>query len=457
MSLADIPDETAELKRRIAKLERMNGALMDHVERSTDRQGTAYSLFQTAITLDTRVRARTEELTNLMLSLERSNRALVEAKEEAEFANRSKTRFLAAASHDLLQPLNAARLSISTLADMPLGLEALVIAGQVERGLKTIEDLIKALIDISKLDAGVVRPNVRSISLNDVLEDVVAAFEPVASRKGLRFVVKTDQLAVETDPVLLKRILQNLVSNAVRYSKRGGVLVRARSRGGSCLIDVVDTGPGITPADRARIFEEFYRGEGASGDAEIGLGLGLSIVRRMTLALGHSLKVASRPGRGSRFRLRLAMAQGEVRERNETGAFMPPVSTTLAGSRIVVVENDAGAREALGRLLASWEATVVSAHGLEELKRELAGAAEPPHIALIDYHLDGGVCGLEVAAWLREVYGEKTPAIVTTADHTAEVAERVKAAGCELIHKPIKPAYVRALMSHLAPSVRRSE
>ncbi|MFC3691658.1 ATP-binding response regulator [Chenggangzhangella methanolivorans] len=457
MSLAEIPDDTAELKRRIAKLERMNAALMDHVERSTDRQGSAYSLFQTAITLDTRVRDRTEELTNLMLSLERSNRALVEAKEEAEFANRSKTRFLAAASHDLLQPLNAARLSISTLADMPLGVEALAIAGQVERGLKTIEDLIKALIDISKLDAGVVRPNVRSISLNDVLEDVVATFEPVASRKGLRFVVKTGQLAVESDPVLLKRILQNLVSNAVRYARRGGVLVRARSRGGSCLIDVVDTGPGITPADRARIFEEFYRGEGASGDAEIGLGLGLSIVRRMTLALGHSLKVSSKVGRGSRFRLRLALAQGEVRERNETGAFMPPVSTTLSGSRIVVVENDVGAREALVRLLVSWEATVVSAHGLEELKQALAGQSEPPHIALIDYHLDGGVYGLEVAAWLRATYGADTPAIVTTADHSAEVAAEVRAAGCELIHKPIKPAYVRALMSHLAPSVRRGE
>ena len=457
MSLAETYDETAELKRRIAKLERMNMALMDHVERSTDRQGNAYSLFQTAITLDTRVRARTEELTNLMLSLERSNRALVEAKEEAEFANRSKTRFLAAASHDLLQPLNAARLSISTLADMPLGTEALAIAGQVERGLKTIEDLIKALIDISKLDAGVVRPNVRSICLNEVLEDVAAAFEPVASRKGLRFLVKADKLAVESDPVLLKRILQNLVSNAVRYSRAGGVLVRARSRGGSCLIDVVDTGPGISVAERARIFDEFYRGEGATGDAEIGLGLGLSIVKRMTLALGHSLKVTSKLGRGSRFRLRLAMAQGEVRERSETGGFVMPVSTTLADLRIVVVENDVGAREALGRLLSSWEAAVVSAHSLEDLKRELLGSPEAPHIALIDYHLDGGLCGLDVAAWLRSAYGAGLPAIVTTADHSAEVAEEVRAAGCELIHKPIKPAYVRALMSHLAPSGRRGD
>lgn len=457
MSLAETHDETAELKRRIAKLERMNAALMDHVERSTDRQGSAYSLFQTAITLDTRVRARTEELTGLMHSLERSNSALVEAKEEAEFANRSKTRFLAAASHDLLQPLNAARLSISTLADMPLGTEALAIAGQVERGLKTIEDLIKALIDISKLDAGVVRPNVRSICLNDVLEDVAAAFEPVARQKGLRFLVKAEKLGVESDPVLLRRILQNLTSNAVRYSKTGGVLIRARSRGGSCLVDVVDTGPGVSAAERVRIFDEFYRGEGASADAEIGLGLGLSIVKRMTLALGHSMKVASKVGRGSRFRLRLALAQGTVRERPETGGFDMPVSTTLAGSRIVVVENDVGAREALGRLLASWEATVVSAHGLEELKRALAGSAEPPHIVLIDYHLDGGVCGLEVAAWLRATYGEKTPAIVNTADHSAEVAEEVRTAGCELIHKPIKPAYVRALMSHLAPSVRRGE
>ena len=170
------------LERRIEKLERINAALMAHVERSMDQQGGAYSLFQTAITLEGRVRTRTEELTGLMHRLERSNAALAAAKEEAETATRSKTRFLAAASHDLLQPLNAARLSVSALADLPLGPEAATIANQVERGLQTIEDLIKTLLDISKLDAGIVRPEVKPVRLSDLSPRSRAASSP--SQRG---------------------------------------------------------------------------------------------------------------------------------------------------------------------------------------------------------------------------------------------------------------------------------
>lgn len=224
-------EDVAALHRRIAKLERINAALMSQVERTMDQRGSAYSLFQTAITLEGQVRSRTEELTALMRSLERSNQALTAAKEEAERANRSKTRFLAAASHDLLQPLNAARLSISALAEMRMGPEPRIVVGQVERGLQTIEDLIKTLLDISKLDAGLIQPVVRPVRVADVLESIEASFGPLAARKGLRLSVRGGRYWVSSDLVLLQRILQNLVSNAIRYTAAGGVLVAACRRG----------------------------------------------------------------------------------------------------------------------------------------------------------------------------------------------------------------------------------
>lgn len=264
MEPAAEPQTVESLNRRVAKLERINAALMAHVERTMDQQGGAYSLFQTAIMLEGRVRARTEELTALMHSLERSNEAMQAAKEEAETANRSKTRFLAAASHDLLQPLNAARLSLSALTDLAPGPEAKAVARQVERGLETIEDLIKALIDISKLDAGIVRPVVKPVRLADLVAGIEASFRPFAERKELRLVTRCADLVVETDGVLLQRILQNLVSNAIRYTERGGVLIAARRRDKLCRIDVVDTGCGIPENERALVFEEFFRG-GARG------------------------------------------------------------------------------------------------------------------------------------------------------------------------------------------------
>ncbi|GLK76744.1 hybrid sensor histidine kinase/response regulator [Methylopila jiangsuensis] len=452
MTVAPDDDEPTRLRRRIAKLERINEALMEHVERATDRQGNAYSMFQTAIMLDGRVRARTEELIGLMRRLERSNQALVEAKEEAELANRSKTRFLAGASHDLLQPLNAARLSLSTLVDMPLGEEARAVALQAERGMTTIEELIKALIEVSKLDAGVVRPSVSAIDLNELMAEIAASFEPAAAAKGLRLAVKAPPLGVESDPVMLKRILQNLVSNAVRYTAQGGVLLRARPRAGLCAIDVVDTGPGISADDRARVFDEFYRCDGGRRD-EVGLGLGLSIVRRMTLALGHGLQLTSRPGLGSRFRLRLPMATAAPLSRTSALAAFGVAPPTLAGLKVALVENDDDAAAALARLLGGWGVETAAARALAELEARLDDAA-PPEIALVDFHLDDGECGLDAVAALRRRFSPDLPAIVTTADHTAEVAERVRAAGCALIHKPIKPGQIRAMLSHLRSAER---
>ncbi|MDP4025704.1 hybrid sensor histidine kinase/response regulator [Methylobacterium sp. NEAU 140] len=418
---------------------------MAHVERSMDQRGSAYSLFQTAIMLEGRVRTRTEELTGLMRRLERSNEALVAAKEEAETANRSKTRFLAAASHDLLQPLNAARLSLSALGDLALPAEARTIAGQVERGLQTIENLIKTLLDISKLDAGIVRPEPRPVRLADLLEDLADSFKPFAERKGLRLAVRCGEATVTSDAMLLHRILQNLVSNAVRYTGRGGVVLAARPRAGAVRVDVIDTGCGIGPDERDLVFDEFYRGGSGRGSAEEpGLGLGLSIVRRMAHALDHPLALASRPGHGTRVSLTLPLSRIPA-----VPAPPAPPATKLSGARVLIVENDASTADALARLLHNWDAQVAAHRDLGSVRAAAEAGVEAPDILILDYHLDDGACGLDTAAYLRDRCGADLPVIVTTADHTPEIEARVVAIGAELVRKPIKPAQLRALLTHM--------
>ena len=441
----DEPASIESLSRRVAKLERINASLMAHVERTMDQQGGAYSLFQTAIMLEGRVRSRTEELTALMHSLERSNQALVCAKEEAETANRSKTRFLAAASHDLLQPLNAARLSLSALIDLSSGAEAQIVAGQVERGLQTIEDLIKTLIDISKLDAGIVHPVIKPVRLSDVMAAIEASFRPFAERKELRLVTRCGDIAGESDGMLLQRILQNLVSNAIRYTESGGVLVAARRRGALCRIDVVDTGRGIPEEERALVFEEFYRGTCDREDGEIGLGLGLSIVRRMASTLNHAITLHSRPGRGTRVTLDLPLAAA----RPEAPVRIAPVATTLTGARVLIVENDASAAEALQRLLRNWDARVWAHRDLAGVAAALGSNLMRPDVMIIDYHLDHGACGLDVVEYLRRSEGWITPVIVTTADYSKEIEARVVGTGAELVHKPIKPGQLRSLLAYM--------
>jgi signal transduction histidine kinase len=443
------PDTVESLGRRVAKLERINASLMAHVERTMDQQGGAYSLFQTAIMLEGRVRSRTEELTALMHSLERSNEALQAAKEEAETANRSKTRFLAAASHDLLQPLNAARLSLSALTDLAKGPEAQTIARQVERGLETIEDLIKALIDISKLDAGVVRPVIKPVRLIDLVAGIEASFRPFAERKELRLVTRCDDLAVETDGLLMQRILQNLVSNAIRYTERGGILIAARRRGGEggkiCRIDVVDTGRGIPEHERALVFEEFYRGGREGEDGGVGLGLGLSIVQRMASTLGHDIALHSRTGHGTRMSLDLPVAS----QRPDAQVRLAPLATTLTGARVMVVENDASTAEALQRLLRNWDAEVRTFADLAGVVTALGEGLGRPDVMVIDYHLDHGACGFDVVDYLRRNRGWVTPVILTTADHSTDIERHARSHGAELVHKPIKPAQLRSLLAYM--------
>jgi two-component system, sensor histidine kinase len=441
------PEETRpELLRKIEKLSRINEALMGRVEQSMDRQGNAFSLFQAAIALEAQVRARTGELRQVLRKLERTNAQLTAAKEEAEKANLSKTRFLAAASHDLLQPVISAKLAISSLAGLQQSPDGARLAHQAEGSLQTIEDLIKTLLDISKLDAGVVTPEIRKFALGDLLEGLQATFQSAAP-DGVRLKVRPSGLMVESDPVLLKSVLLNLVSNAIHYTKTGGVLVGVRRRGAACYLEVYDTGIGIPDREQALIFAEFYRGSSANGRNRTGLGLGLSIVQRITQALGHELALKSEPGKGTRFRLTLPVA-GWAAPRSEAAPSLASL-TPLRGKSVLIVENEAHAAKVMQELLEEWGCQTFLAPGLSDAASLLDSLDRLPDIIAADYHLDGNDRGVAAIEAIRAI-DPSIPALVVTADHSAETAKAVRAAGAMLLHKPVSPGRLRAAVTHLA-------
>ena len=440
-----------ELLEQIRKLTKINAVLMDRVERSVDRQGNAFALFQTAIALEAQVRARTEELTHVLRSLEQTNAQLSAAKEDAEKANLSKTRFLAAASHDLLQPVVSAKLSISTLADLQENPEGKRLAQQVEGSLQTIEDLIRTLLDISKLDAGVIVPEVRSFCLDDLLADLHSTFESVMASSEIRLKIRRCGLIVESDPVLLWRVILNLVSNAIHYTARGGVLVGVRRCGETCYLDVVDTGLGIPECEQQRIFDEFYRGASSASGNRAGLGLGLSIVQRITQTLRHELSLNSRPGRGSRFRVALPVA-GTAAELP-----LPGISklSDFSGVSVLIVENDPAIAKAMQRLFEQWECEAFAAYGLSDVDEHLKSSDRLPDIIVADYHLDGNDVGVTAIEAVRAIL-PGIPALVITADQSPETAEAVRAAHAMLLQKPVSPGRLRASVSHLLCKASRA-
>jgi len=436
----------------IEKLKKINQALISRVERSMDQQGNAFSLFQTAINLESRVRRRTEELRATLRRLEVSNIDLVAAKESAERANVSKTRFLAAASHDILQPLNAAHLTVSALAEIQTTEEGRKLVRQVERSLETMEDLLHTLLDISKLDAGVVETNITDVPLGPLFSSLKSDFQPLAAQKGLNVKFRSTNAVVRSDRTLLRRILQNIVSNAIRYTRKGGVLVGARHRGDTIRIDVADTGCGIAEDQREAIFEEFHRCSAASGSdvSSGGLGLGLSIVRRMTTALDHPITLSSVVGRGTVFHLELPVAATVFHATNIVAIETErPRGYGLFGTKVLLVEDEPDVLNAMTTLLERWQCTVRAATSTAEALRGLGDTAWIPDIVIADQHLDGGDLGSVTIAVVRHHLSSEVPALIITGDTSEAVTQTARAAGVELMRKPLKPAQLRALLAHL--------
>jgi signal transduction histidine kinase/CheY-like chemotaxis protein len=443
-------NEIARLGAENAKLRKINAALMSRVERAMDQPNNAFGLFEVAITLDKTVRQRTAELQAALRSVEGVNEALTRAKvlaeqaqAQAEQANAFKSSFLAFVSHDLLQPLNAARLNLSTLTEAAPGEEALRLTRQIDLALTSLEDLIRTLLDMSKLDAGAMRPEVASVELERILSGLRDEFTALAASRGLKLTIRPSRAFVRTDQLLLRRILQNLVNNALRYTRRGGVLVGARARGDHIRIEVSDTGPGIAPERREAIFEEFAR-EGGSGEG--GFGLGLSIVRRLAQALDIPVDLASRVGFGSTFAVELPAAPASPAV---AVVGLPESIRGVRGAQILVIENEHAVAAAMRALLERWGCRVHVAASPGEAREAVRGGASSPDLLIADYHLDEGARGFDAIDAVQGEVGAPVPACIVTADLSETVIAAAGARGLEILHKPIKPAELRSLMAYL--------
>lgn len=407
----------------------------------TEQRRTAKVLEEAKETLEVRVQERTAELTEL-------NGQLTTAKAMAEEANLSKTKFLAAASHDLLQPLNAARLFVSALLDSDPSTEVNRLIERVYTALESVDGLLKALFDISKLDTGTVTPEWREFPVDILLEALASEFALLAENKGLSFRVVPSHVVIKSDMLLLRRILQNFVSNAVRYTSSGQVLLGCRRKANSLSIEIWDTGPGIREEHQRAVFDEFQRFVHPNSDADTGFGLGLAIAKRSARILNHPLKLHSRAGRGSMFAVEVPY--GKANGLN-TMDLTPALHKNygLGNATVIFIENDLDNLEAMAALLERWSCHVIGAHEGVEASAMMAEAQVTPDLIIADYHLDDGRTGIDAISEVRRHCLAPVPGIIVTADHTSAVRLEVKDAGFELLQKPVKPAELRSLMSHL--------
>ena len=414
-----------------------DGGLVTTFTDITPSVKAAEALERANATLERRVRERTGELTRLNAELER-------AKAEADDANVSKTRFIAAASHDILQPLNAARLYVTSLIERQDDGEDANLVQNIDASLEAVEEIFAALLDISRLDTGAMQPELTDFRISELLQRLEVEFAPLAREKGLDLIFMPCSLAVRSDRRLLRRLLQNLVSNAIKYTPKGSVLVGCRRRGVRLRIEVYDTGIGIPHAKRRAVFKEFHRLDQGARVAR-GVGLGLSIVERIARVLDCELALKSSVGRGSRFSVEVARATTAI---VEPALHAVPKTATgqLAGTVVLCIDNERTILDGMQTLLGGWGCRVLKAADLAEALATIGSSGLEPDGLLVDYHLDGGN-GLGAITELRRRYGHDLGVILVTADRSAHVREEARAAGVLVLNKPVKPASLRALMT----------
>jgi len=377
-------------------------------------------------------------------------------KELAEQASQAKSRFLAAASHDLRQPVHALSLFVGALGQRPLDGESRRLVGHVQGAVDSMGAMFNALLDVSQLDAGMVPVHPRVLALRPLLQRIADDEGALAQQKGLRLRLNAPKLAVRCDPVLLERVLRNLVSNAVHYTDRGGVLLSARVRGSAVRVRVQDSGIGIAPERQAEVFQEFVQLHNPERDRAKGLGLGLAIVRRLVDLLGVPLALDSAPGRGSCFTLHLPAAPLAAVEPEAAPQPAAPPATAAPGDLVLVVDDDGEIRKAMADLLSGWGLRVISAAGMAELQPQLMALTAPPRLAICDYRLRGDETGLAVAEELQSLFNDELPVILITGDTAAERLREARASGHVLLHKPVGPQALRAAMGQaLAAPVER--
>jgi signal transduction histidine kinase len=406
---------------------------------ATESVRAAEALIKANEELERRVAKRTAELTQL-------NGELANAKAEAEAANLGKTRFIAAASHDILQPLNAARLFTSSLVEKLKRSSDGALARNVDTSLEAVEDILNALLDISRLDAGVMTPDVSPFRIDELLETLCTEYAPAAAQKNLAIKLMPSHATIETDRKLLRRVLQNFISNAIKYTRSGRILIGCRRKGNRLRIEIHDTGLGIPITKRQIIFQEFQRlgdDEGISS----GVGLGLSIVDRVARILGCELTLHSRHGVGSMFAITVPLASVAVLR---TRVQKPPRQRPGIGAttEVLVIDNEPAILSGMKQLLGGWGCHVHAAHGSTEAMRAYGSAKAGIDMILADYHLDKED-GITLIGELRRKARRHIPAILITADRSITVSDMALAHDIHVLRKPVKPAALRAAMAHI--------
>jgi Na+/proline symporter/signal transduction histidine kinase len=418
-----------------------DGGLVTTFTDITPSVKAAEALERANATLERRVRERTGELTRLNAELER-------AKAEADDANISKTKFVAAASHDILQPLNAARLYVTSLTERQRAGDDADLVANIDASLEAVEEIFTALLDISRLDTGAMKPEFSDFRIDELLHRLEVEFSPLAREKGLGLVFMPCSQSVRSDRRLLRRLLQNLISNAIKYTPEGRVLIGCRRSGERLRVEVYDTGIGIPHAKRRAVFREFHRLDQGARVAR-GVGLGLSIVERIARVLDCEVALKSNAGRGSRFSIAVARAK------TFAGAPKPHAMPRLDAGRldgtvVLCIDNDRAILDGMETLLGGWGCRTLKAAGLAEALAVMEASGLEPDGLLVDYHLDGGN-GVGAIAELRRRLGRQNghsvPAIVITADRSLHVREETRAEGAHLLNKPLKPASLRALIT----------
>lgn len=430
-----------------------DGLVEGFVADITERKLAQQHLEQLNDQLEQRVAARTDELLEANRNLqqqiarrERIERDLREARDAAEAANRSKDKYLAAASHDLLQPLNAARLLISTLRERRLPAAEQLLVERTHQALEGAEDLLTDLLDISRLDQAAVKPDPAVYRLDELLAPLVSEFQSVAEAAGLELRVKFGDFALFTDLRLMTRILRNFLSNACRYTERGSILLAARRRGEQLRLEVWDTGRGIAADRLESIFLEFNQLDVGRAADRKGVGLGLAIVERIAKILGYRVQVQSWPGRGSRFSIEVPLA-ARVPLPISLQAPQPGTGNPLPGRRLLVLDNELSILESMAALLGQWGCEVLIATDQAAALAVLQGQA--PELILADFHLDHGVTGCQVVQHLREHFQQPLPAVIITADRSDQCRRALQQLGAPLLNKPVKPGKLRAVLSQL--------
>ena len=364
----------------------------------------------------------------------------------AEQASVAKSRFLASASHDLRQPVHALGMFVSALRAREMDAEARRLVEHLDGSVEALDSLFVALLDISRLDAGIVQPHIADFPIQPMLQRICADHAAEARDKGLRLVLHPHKASVRSDPVLVERIVRNIVGNAVRYTERGRVVVGCRRSGARLSLQVWDTGPGIPPDKQQRVFEEFYQLGNPERDRAKGLGLGLAIVQRLAALLDAPLALDSAPGKGSVFKLQLALSEGAALPAPPAAEAIP---VAQRGGLILVVDDEAAIQEAMRSLLVGWGHQVIVAGSCEQMLERVAACDSRPDLIICDYRLRGDESGIAVIQRLQQEFNHDIPAMLVTGDTAPDRLQEAQASGLLLLHKPVSRGKLRAAIGNL--------